>query len=302
MNKMYFYSIFFRIDGSADSGVSLYMRHVDADPSCAPRVVRVKGIPYVAFFALKDIGVGRELTYDHEEEKSLTKDSTEASTSTNAVNVDSTTVEVTEADDLEIEDSVTLDVTDSTIEIAEADNLKIEESVTLDVTDSAIIHYTLSVDVKKRRAPSRRPCPYCGEPQAKLKRHLILKQSDKPEVKLGTAAPKTEQKCVFERLRREGMVKANMGSLGEASRVLQVEKRGVQERAFCSKCSGLYSSKSFYALKCFSSSPFKKIKLATFLSSKCDSAKQLLKQEVRDKFQNNAIGKVCKEDPIGIEL
>ena len=67
----YYTFVFDRIDGSEEDGSFGRLINDDhVDPKVKPKIITVDGVPCIAFFAVKDIKPGEELTYSYGGESS----------------------------------------------------------------------------------------------------------------------------------------------------------------------------------------------------------------------------------------
>ena len=90
-----------------------------------------------------------------------------------------------------------------------------------------------------------RPCPFCGEYQCYLNRHITRKHGDEEAVIGILKLPKQKMLQEFQALRKEGIYKANRSLIanGNTADLLRERRQGESVKlVMCGQCKGFFSS------------------------------------------------------------
>lgn len=158
-------------------------------------------------------------------------------------------------------------------------------------------------DTDSGRRP-KRPCPFCGIFQSKLRRHILTKhKSEKKVTDLGHL-PKVEQDREIENLRKMGIYLANKKALGEKNKKLIRERRqkksAAEDLVMCGYCRGFYSKRFFYKHKAqcaAAESGGNAVSVPVPVVMQHDVEDEF-SREVLSKFQQDSVGKLCQSDEV----
>nr|XP_034299375.1 uncharacterized protein LOC105334630 isoform X2 [Crassostrea gigas] len=97
---------------------------------------------------------------------------------------------------------------------------------------------------KLKKSKPKRPCPFCGMLASRLTDHITRKHKMEESVKAALALPKELRNREFQKLKKEGIFKANKNLLKEQnpdySKILVERNQGRGALAMCSLCKGFY--------------------------------------------------------------
>jgi len=92
----------------------------------------------------------------------------------------------------------------------------------------------------------RRPCPFYGKFEARLTRHMKAKHRNEEVVKNCLTRGLKEQRAVFTQLKRNGIMKHNMRTVGQKDAVILRERTSAGRTVVCERCSAVMSRKYMY--------------------------------------------------------
>jgi len=161
----------------------------------------------------------------------------------------------------------------------------------------------------------KRPCPYCGLSQLHLKRHIIRKHGTEASVIGSQSLPVTEQKKVFQKLRRQGIYDRNRQIIMQdpnSTKTLLGEKcRRVSNSprlAMCGNCQGFFAAAHLWRHKrnCTqhlsgSGKPTARdlpAKLMTKMVSAVETGESSFVANVLARFRSDECGSLCVNDKL----
>jgi len=154
----------------------------------------------------------------------------------------------------------------------------------------------------------KRPCPFCGVLQSKLRRHIMLKHKSESEVMATQTLPKQEQDRAFNSFRKKGIFLANKKAIGKSANIVMRErkkaKRDNEDIVMCGYCNGFYAKAFFHRHKarCTAAEagmPSVSVPLSIATQS---SQQDEFSQAVLSKLHQDAVGKLCQTDEFIISV
>lgn len=139
----------------------------------------------------------------------------------------------------------------------------------------------------------RRPCPYCGQLQTKLSRHLMRQHKNETEVIEAMKQPSKERDRLFENLKKYGILKSNAKN---KSIVMRERAQGSHEVVMCAGCKGFYSSRRIHEhkKKCTTEHALS-TGVVKFYPTVPNVSKEI-KSNILDRFRNDDVGNLCRAD------
>lgn len=140
-----------------------------------------------------------------------------------------------------------------------------------------------------------------------LPRHLRRKHKDEEAVKAALALPKTEQDCVSDALKKEGIYAKNVllqAEQGVGVTLIRERSQGTQKTVMCSSCKGFYSKSRICQHKKMCSSAASSTtgaRTVDFSSLRSDVSTRF-QTEVLDRFRHDDIGEICRKDKVVLLL
>jgi integrase len=172
-----------------------------------------------------------------------------------------------------------------------------------------------------RRPDYKRPqriCPYCSQDQTRLRRHLVAKHGEEPDVVAALKLPQSEQQTAFDNIKKDGIFKHNRALMradadnSELVRDHIAPAKGgkVSTTKMCGQCRGFFSESYMWRHKliCARNSdlsvdslpiPTVPTALLKHSSDQSDpSEPSEFDREVLPYLSNDEVGILCRTDPM----
>ena len=106
----------------------------------------------------------------------------------------------------------------------------------------------LEATVKYKRP--KRPCPFCGVMQLHLNRHIVRQHKDQQSVTECLVLPKSEQRHVFDKFRKQGILNTNrqlIAASADTTSLLRERRQTTDSKVeMCGRCFGFFSKETIY--------------------------------------------------------
>ncbi|XP_060554702.1 uncharacterized protein LOC132715677 isoform X3 [Ruditapes philippinarum] len=159
---------------------------------------------------------------------------------------------------------------------------------------------------RKSRKPSR-PCPFCGKFRTKLTEHIKKKHKNEKDVQEAMSLPTQERNEKFSLFKKAGIFRENIKIMRNSDRThsakLIPERRHQQKQLVtCLSCKAFLSKEQFYKHKklcnkfsCTRPSP-NCVNSYHLAKSGNNEIKNLYASEIIDRFHDDEVGKICKNN------
>jgi integrase len=170
----------------------------------------------------------------------------------------------------------------------------------------------LSFQVWVRRDDYKRPkrfCPYCSLEQTRLRRHLISKHREEPEVAAALQRPQNEQQAAFDRIKKDGIFQENKAAMKTdcpLKRDHQPAPGSTTKTKMCGQCKGFFSESYMWRHKlvCARNSnltagdlPIPTVSPSLLNTNEHGMEGTEFAKEVLPGLLYDEVGNICREDP-----
>ncbi|XP_061193714.1 uncharacterized protein LOC133201942 [Saccostrea echinata] len=157
---------------------------------------------------------------------------------------------------------------------------------------------------KSKTSRPRRPCPFCGTMASRLTDHIKRRHKFEESVKAALALPKDLRDKEFEKMKKEGIFKANTDVLmkenPDYSKLMNQRRQENDSLAMCSLCKGFYHKKIINRHKKRCSSAEGTTDYPTTFSIKLLGTQPIFSdsyiQEILNCFHDNEVGALIRSD------
>ena len=153
----------------------------------------------------------------------------------------------------------------------------------------------------------KRPCPFCGVMQSKLRRHILMKHKSESEVISTQSLPKREQDRAFHNFKKRGIFLANKKAIGRKESIIRERRQAKLDNddiVMCGYCNGFYSKVFFHRHKArctAAESGTTTVSVPLSIATQC-SQEDEFSQTVLSKLHPDTVGKLCQTDDFIISV